>query len=467
MEGVGQLNSGLVLDKCDILFDCNQFEENLFHLYNDALKFRGQTIQDRFEKHKGLTLSVLEDALGDRMDPFMLQNRPLLLRKRPTAVAFMPRPMWQKLRDNPQCDVESITLKKKTSLPPLERARRRIAEKVYNYQYMGVNAVDVAMLNELRKSQQFLNPLYPQISSEIIDYSAEQYMTVRKFMKMMHARRPIYQLREKHRENYLFYVEYQTSRDCYHILREVRRLRETQNIERLTDYVEHIMSTKIELKTHRTLRWKFQFINEVYNILGLAHIDERAVPKGVDFLNRSAHAILYRLPKDRMRNYSGNFGGRNIYDDMTKDSDRAARASLVFERLEDRLLHSRYGIERAYLMCEIARHHLKESRFGKCVTMARSAAREASECNSLVWRFNACFLICQVHASFNRHERLKDSLLKANHLAGKMRSPALLAYLELCTTVNNYELDFHRNKHADYYWQHQRKRKTALPFSSD
>ncbi|KAH8303919.1 hypothetical protein KR044_010946, partial [Drosophila immigrans] len=436
MEMTGELRASLVLDKCDLLFDRNQFEDNICQLHNDSRKFAGQAIKARFDKHKALTLAVFEDCLGARLDPFLLQNRALMLRKRATPAAIVPRTMWQKLRDTPECDVESVTLKAQRILPPLERARRRIAENIYNYEYMGSSANDVAMLHGLRNNKVFLNPLYPQTAGQMYEFSNEKYAIVRKFMKMLHARKPLYQVSEKNRENYLYCVEYQTSRDCYRILREVRRLRLEQNVDRLTAYIEQIMSTKIELKTHRTLRWKFEFINEVYNMLGLTHIDQRAVPKGIDFLNPNNIPILYHMPKDRMRKHSSKFGGRNLYADMARDADRVARVNLVVKKLEDRLLHSRYGIERTYLMYEIARQHFKESHYGKCTTMARNAAKEAHACNNLVWRFNASFLICQVHAAFSRLERLKDSLAKANHLAEKLNSPELLAYLELCNTVN-------------------------------
>ncbi|XP_060663953.1 uncharacterized protein LOC132796715 [Drosophila nasuta] len=444
MELKGQLNSGLILDKCDMLLDCNRFEENLCQLYNEASKFRGHSIHDRFVKHRALTHSVLDDCLGSRLDPFMLQNLPLILRNRATTAAFVPRPMWQRLREKSECDVESVTLKNEISLSPLEQARRRVTEKVYNYHYLGSSAIDVKMLQGLRNNKELLNPLYVQTADKIHEFSCEQYAIVRKFMKMMHVRRPIYPIWEKHRENYLYYVEYQTRRDCYRILRDVRRLRLEHNIDRLTDYVEHIMSTKIVLKTQRTLPWKFEFINEVYNMLGLAHIDRREVPKDVDFLNPKNQDILYRLPKDRMRNHSSIFGGHNVYEDVAKATERAENSTLIIDKLKERFRHSRFGIERAYLMFAIASQHFKESHFGKCVRMARNAAKEANACNSLIWRFNASFLICKVHASLNRHERLRDSLQKTNTIARKLNSPQLLAYLELCNAVNSYQLEFRR-----------------------
>lgn len=47
--------------------------------------------------------------------------------------------------------------------------------------------------------------------------------------------------------------------------------------------------------------------------------------------------------------------------------------SQKLEQLENRLRHSRFAIERSYLLFEIARCHFQESRFDKCLVVARKA----------------------------------------------------------------------------------------------
>ncbi|KAM8720556.1 hypothetical protein ACLKA7_006576 [Drosophila subpalustris] len=471
MANEGFYSSSVILAKCEALFDCNRFEDNLFLLHKEERKFQGQSIKDRFKLHKNRTLAVLEESLGSSLNPFLLENWPIitnLARQRRQSVAFIPRPLWQQLRENQKCDVESVIYKKKVSLPPLERARRRVAGDVYNHHYLGSSANDVALLRQLRNDKNFLNPFYLESTPHMTGYSAEQYKIVRKFMKMMHSRKPLYQIREKNREKYLYGVEYQTRRDCYRILRDVRSLRQKGDIDRLTDYVEESMSTKIEIKTHRTLPWKYEFINEVYNVLALAHIDERGVPTDVDLLDIKNYSILYLLPKDRMRDLStsNHFRGHNIYEEIDKDEERLAYVAKKVGKLEERLLHSRYAIERAYLLFEMARCHFKEGRFSKCSTLAQKADKEARNCNSIIWRFNSTFLICQVHASFNRFERLNESLAKATRLAQQLKNPKLLAFLTLCSAINDYELDYHRKRQPDFNGRRQRKRKGRYSQSS-
>lgn len=129
----------------------------------------------------------------------------------------------------------------------------------------------------------------------------------------MHCRRPIYQSGEKnkYREQYLYRIEYQTMRDCFRILRKVRELRREGIFDRLADYVDYVMSTNIELKTLRILPWKWECMQEIYNILALALIDRCAVSRNVDYLNAKNLNVLYWLPAERVKDGMPQFGARN------------------------------------------------------------------------------------------------------------------------------------------------------------
>ncbi|KAH8416393.1 hypothetical protein KR222_001400, partial [Zaprionus bogoriensis] len=406
-------------------------------------------------------LSVLEYTLGKALNPFMLENWPFMTevaRRRPVSVAFMPRPLWQQLREKQDCDVESLIHKRKIILSPMERARRQKADDLYNHHYLGIGASDVIMLRHLRNDQNFLNPLSRDSTPQMSKIVSENFTIVRKFMKMMHCRKPLYFTAEKKHDHYLYRIEYQTLRDCFRMLRQMRQLRKERAFERLTDYVEHIMSTKIEVKTTRTLPWKWEFVQEVYNLLALAHVDRCSVPKNIDFLDLKNQGLLYWLPTDRLKDIPQEFGGRNVHADLFRSDGRINRIAQKLERLEQRLLHSRYSIERTYLHFEIARCHFKAARYDKSMTLARKAVRESRICNSIIWRFNATFLICQVHAAFMRYERLKESLVKAKYLAVKLKAPNLIAYLELCDVVNDYQLEQLRKRHSELSLRKKRGR---------
>lgn len=143
----------------------------------------------------------------------------------------------------------------------------------------------------------------------------------------MHCRKPIYQggaERKRNREQHLYGVEYQTRRDCFSILRQVHQLRRERNFEGLQQYVDHAISN-IELKTLRTLPWKWEFMQEIYNILALAMIDRCAVPSNIDVLDLKNQSLLYWLPMERHKEMPHEFGEHNVYSDMERTQERNSR----------------------------------------------------------------------------------------------------------------------------------------------
>lgn len=130
-------------------------------------------------------LSVLEDSLGPPLNPFILEHWPFmsaLARQRPASVAFMPRPLWQQLQETATCDVESIIEKPKVLISPMERARRRADDNLYNHHYMGISARDIQLLRQLRTDRNLLNPLYPSATPALSELICDNFSIVRKFV---------------------------------------------------------------------------------------------------------------------------------------------------------------------------------------------------------------------------------------------------------------------------------------------
>ncbi|EDV92413.1 outer dynein arm-docking complex subunit 4 [Drosophila grimshawi] len=476
-EGISK--ASIVLSKCDALFDCNRFEDNLVMLHMEERNYPGKCVKNCFRLRKNRAIGVLEDTLGDSLHSFLLDTWPLIMEAahvHRTSVTFMPRPLWQQLSNNNGCDLDSVVNKEKPLLSPLEKARRQVDENVYNYHYLSKAANDATLLHQLKNDHNLLNPLLRESTPYLAQLTTEQYRIVRKFTNMLHARRPLYhskqekcrisQICERNREKYLYRVQYQCRRDCHSMLREVRQRRQERDIERLTEYVEHIMSTNIVLKTFRVLPWKWEFITDVFNILGLAHVDRCTLPQKIDILNWQNYALIYMLPKDRFKDLSLDHGSHNVYAEIARHEERMNCAAKKVERLEERLIYSRYGIERTYLLFEIARCHFKEARFDKALTMAHKAANEARSCNSTVWHLNCTFLISQVHAAFNRFQRLSQSLNRAKQLAEKLKSLKMMAFLALLIAINNFKLDNYRWRHLDASQRKARRRKDRQSLQS-
>ncbi|KAH8344662.1 hypothetical protein KR067_002518, partial [Drosophila pandora] len=463
----------IVHEKCNALLDANEFERCLTTVFDEGRAFHSKNAVRKFHKMQDHLMGIFDNTVGDSLTPFLIRNMAALeavIQQRNEAAAYIPRPLWKIRQDQHECDVQSIQEKKSVYLTPLERARRKNCERFYTYNYMRRNAVDVNLLRELRTNENFLNPLMGSSTPYLRQLNRDQFDTIRRFMKMLHARDPLYnrpacgeigeRTQSRRREANLFHVEYQTRRDCFRMLNEVKALWRAGNVDKISDYVEHIVAKNVEVKTYRTLPWKWEFLNEVYNLVALTYCERCTVPRHVDFMQQSNRLLLYLIPPEKVKDIMYRFGGTNMYVEMHREEQEHNRINNKLEHLEDRLRYSPYAIERSYLFFEVAKCHFKESRFDKCLVMARRAFDEARTCRSLVWRFNSIFLACQVHAVLSRYERLRETLAKANKLAISLRAPRLQAYLSICITLNDYDMALRKLRHSDASLRKSRKRNT-------
>lgn len=149
---------------------------------------------------------------------------------------------------------------------------------------------------------------------------------------MLHTRFPMYchnitkypnkELKAKNQQENLFRLQYQTRRNMFQILRNIRNLIQakkltvgsliiTYNIlseiicssQKLSTYVEDVMGNYVTIKTNRIMPWKFEFINEVYNYLGLARINEFKIPADANLLTGKQRLLtLFKIPQRLVSN---------------------------------------------------------------------------------------------------------------------------------------------------------------------
>lgn len=103
-------------------------------------------------------------------------------RRQKELAAHVSRPLWKKLRDQQQCDVQSIIIKERPQLTLLEKARRRASESLYNHNYLGRSAVDIALLRQLRSDRNFLDPLRLATTPPMRKLTRRQFTIVRRLM---------------------------------------------------------------------------------------------------------------------------------------------------------------------------------------------------------------------------------------------------------------------------------------------
>ncbi|KAH8355299.1 hypothetical protein KR093_010718 [Drosophila rubida] len=444
-------NCPINLQICDALFELNQFENCNIELHDNMRVFIGVKAKC-FATRLIVVDDVIKDVTGKAMSLFFLRNQKLIrhVRELTKAKAIVDnRILWKKLRDQGKCDVISVLESEEEVLSPIEVARRKRAFNVLHQTYMNDSWYDILFLKNLRKNPSLLLPQCKRSNSFVESISNKQYDIVKQFLKMLQSRSPLYyvsylkypnkKMLEKNKEANLFRVQYQTYRNMIADLKHIRLLRKERRTLALCEYVEKVMGEYYVTKRNRVMCWKFEFTNEVYNILALALCDQYKVPRN---FRGNAHALfrLLHIAKDKIKDIVPFvFGDRSTYqqgDDLDLEGKKARKQ---LSRMDKRLRFAKFAIEKCYLYHKMAMIQLSQLHYDECCFNARRAIKESLNCNSLIWHFLSLIQIIKSNVAQHKLERTKEALEEAAPVVELLKSPTLTKFIEVCISCNEDE----------------------------
>lgn len=447
-----RLNLNFALEVVDAIYDLNEFERARCDITNRSTKFTGIQLQPFTNRADVLEIDF-DATLGKTLSYFMEENMDLINQAFEDKIRrenIDKRPLWKILREQNLCDLFSVIEEEKKPISPMEIARRNLTFHVYTQIYLHKNWIDVLFAHNLRSHKHLLEQ-FKWSTPQINELIQNKYEVAIKFLQMLHARAPLYtktfencpskKLKEKIKSDHLFRVQYQVHRNTHIILNKAKQLRKNKQVEKLTSYLEEIMGDYIVLKSRRVLPWKFEFINEVYNILALAHIEQQIeIPKNLphetmeDNLN-----LLLKMPKLIDTNpVEFKFGDVSSYQGLGIDPREKLRQFL--DRMDKRLYFAKYPIEKTYVLHEMARAFLKQSRLDECAIMARKGIEEAQKCNSYVWNFLGLMQICKSLAVLHKIEKIQDILVETKSAAECLNNQRVLEYVKKLVKITQEEL---------------------------
>ncbi|XP_017836156.1 uncharacterized protein LOC108595437 isoform X1 [Drosophila busckii] len=440
----GRPNVAMSQQICDALFELNRMEMSKVEMHNQKRMYTGVKAKT-FDMRLIVIEDVIKDATGKACAEFYLKNQKVA--KIVNAIIranelIDERPRWKILKEQGKCDVLSIPEEEEEILSPLEAARRQRAFNIAHQTFLNEAWLDVRFMKNLNKNPNlFLRQC--KYSKDFLEmFSRKQYAIVRKFIKMIHSRSPLYlasylkyannDLRKKSRSAFLNRVQYQTHRNMNADLKKIKELRQKKDLRALQQYVENIMGEYYVIKTQRVMCWKFEFINEVYNTLALALTEQYYVPKHFKPTSKSMFLLL-RLKEDTFKEVRPFvFGDRSTYQDVDVEDQASLKAKQLIARMERRILFADYSIEKCYLYHQIASEHFKQGRHDECCLNARRAMKECKNCNSWIWAFLACILIVKSNTTLYKVERTKEALELGYNIAQKLKNPVLIRFIEAC-----------------------------------
>ncbi|XP_020816001.1 uncharacterized protein LOC110190038 isoform X1 [Drosophila serrata] len=444
-------NAPVNLEICNALYEMNKLENSKAELHDNARLFEGNKTK-MFDERLILVDANIADACDQSMTHFISENEKLIVQLAEARNNFKidERPLWKILKEQGECDVLSIPEIKDVILSPLEIARRSRAFDVFNQMFLDRSWIDVIFLKHIQKNTSLLLDQCKNSRYFLRALTTKKYGEVKKFMKMLQARAPMYHLRfqkftnkklmDKFREDHLFRIQYQTRRNMISALRNIQHLRKTKNLTKLSSYVEEVMGDYVVKKTNRTMPWKFEFLNEVYNTLALALVDQYQIPKNFRFFDKNALLRLLNFPTERTLDLpTFVFGDRTTHQDTESSDPTMLKSRFIISRYEKRMVFAKYPIEKCYLLHQIACTHLKSNRYDECCFNARKAIHEAKNCNSNIWQFLSTLVIVKANAALHKLEQTREALANAQKIAMKLGNKDLVMYLNACLSCNEEE----------------------------
>ncbi|EDW40281.1 GL24992 [Drosophila persimilis] len=454
-------NAPINLEICDALYELNQFENAKAELHDNTRLFKGNKIK-AFEQRLIVVDENIKDCCGVELTHFISANEKLLIQVKESDLKsqnqVQNKPLWKLLKEQNKCDVLSILEIEDELLSPLEIARRSRAFNVFNQIYMDKSWIDVVFLKKLLRNPTLLLEQCQNSKYFLGALNKKKYEELKLFLKMLHARAPMYYLRynkftnqnlmDKFREDYLFRMQYQTGRNMRSVLRSIRYLRAVGNVAKLSKYVEEVMGDYVVLKTNRIMPWKFEFMNEVYNTLALAFAEQCIVPPGRSlYADKNGLLKLLRLPTEKswdVQNFV--FGDRSTHQESNLSDLTMSKSRQLISRLEKRMLFAKYSVEKCYLFHQIGYTHLKSNRFDECCFAARKGLKETKNCNNLLWKFLCTLLIIKSNAALHKVERTKEALIRAQKMLDDLDSPQISRFVEVCIICNELIIDIKKKR---------------------
>ncbi|KAH8420689.1 hypothetical protein KR222_000685, partial [Zaprionus bogoriensis] len=466
-QGILQRDNPLAFDPtvnleiCDGFYESNRLEDAKRNLH-DNLRIISTSQAKPFQNRLFVVNANIQDALSDETGAAVHR----LIGKMVMNESKQPR------RTANECDVLSIQEKESEFLSPLEHSRRARELNIYNQNYLDKSWRDVAFLKKILSKPNLFLDQFVESKSVLKELANLEYKTVRIFTKMLHTRCPGYslnmskfpnqELKAKHNQENLFRLQYQTRRNMFQILRTIRTLIQNKALRKLSSYVEEVMGNYVTIKTNRIMPWKFEFISEVYNYLGLARINEYKIPSDLKVLaGRNRMLTLFKIPQKLMESQSQiSLTGLNVSRIAMVDL-KAEHFKKQIARYEYRMLFAKYPIERSYLLHELAQAHLNNNSFDTCCLLAQKSMEEAISGNHYIWAVLSALVACKVYAILGKVEKQREMLIIAFRLGKKLRNIDLCLFIDICYKVNSEEIEMKKSMHASDFGVRKRLRRSA------
>lgn len=381
-------------------YEQNRFESSLAKYANTEHQFpAGRGVRDGPEL---VTLTIAGAVRRDVIGACLLNMRGAIDKYQTWKNSQIAdtRPLWKVLRAKGECDVVSVLVKPKPYVPMMQRMRTKRKQSNMDALYVGLQtADDFAFLAHLQTDKRLFLKHSSASNAVMRDTITDGLRRVKAWENMLWCRKPIYAKRsvknpEKVRqqtEDALNRIQYQTRRDVFKQLVEIRRLAKCDR-DGLRTCVEDVISNYYSIKTKRVFPRKFEFLNEIFNIVAISYLEQGVVVANNLMLLPPPErlSVLLQLPQDKKgdeKSAVGEFGDKNTFVDPDQPDVAYFAYKRKVDEFEKRLQRCAYPIERCYLCHELALLHMNQRKLDEPKLLAIKLVDQAQACGNMVWLF--------------------------------------------------------------------------------
>lgn len=407
------------------LYEQNNFEDSLkmawqtMHQHPTArhvksyIELINSTIEQSIESPKNCLYNMRLDI--DRLHRYKLN-------------AADCRPIWKILRDANECDVISTRSTSYTDIAPIkEKQREANANRIHSMYLDSSSAKDIIFLKSLVTSDRLMLPQTPKSNAVLVENINKHMKCIVACEQMLWTREPCYAKTytedvartNRTKVEVLHRSQHHTRINAFLHLAKIKRLQKT-NFEAMLKYVDKIMSTVYATKTQRVFPRKFEFVNEVYNIVGLAYLNRLRVPNNIMTVpqEQRMHLLLDERLEQKPKDDDAIVSAAKIFSDRKAfiDPEAPDESYLAYKRQVDHyeriLLHSEYPIEKCYLYHEIANLHLSHRKLDETKQLALKIVEFATVCGNYVWIVHGFLAMIRVDLAQGNPTKMAKKLSK-------------------------------------------------------
>lgn len=398
------------------LYDLNEFEFSLGQTHNSLDVTSSALYDSELQKHADSVTLNLNDTVDLKAGPCLATKRKIIekIQEADARRVIDKRPIWKIFKENDECDVLSIKDLHIKVEPKLLKHKKSQNEIFLNQVYLGLKpSMEVTFIKQLLHDKRF-SISQSQRSDELRELAVNAYEKSKGWREMLHNRRPIYtrnfqnpELGSLHRTQ-LFREQYKTRRQVFDQLDKAKQLAADGNLSKLLTFVENIMANYYTIKPRRIFPRKFEFINEMYNIVGLTYARSLTIPPDIKKHNLDEQLwLLLQIPiEDKEKVIIQVFGDKATYRDPTAPNYEFVRLKNSCDIFEKRSEFVEYAVEHCYLYHERAGLSLKMNKLEETRILGNKIVQDYGEsCQNWVWKFLGSLMLVRANTVQTNIER--------------------------------------------------------------